>query len=148
MFTQVTLANKTSVVQTPSTTTSLGTQIAESFSVDENAGSGDSLSNIASEYNSLAEQYGESIRVRQSSASSSTSSTLSLLKAPFIDKNTLSITKKYASLEKDGTIMQGTPIQGVISVKNTSQKSLSKLVIAENFPSYLERPISTYNLKR
>jgi hypothetical protein len=79
---------------------------------------------------------------------SSSSTTLSLLKASFIDKNTLSITKKYTSLEKDGTIMQGTPIQVVISVKNTSQKPLSKLVIAENFPSYLERPISTYNLKR
>jgi hypothetical protein len=70
------------------------------------------------------------------------------LRAPFIDKNVLSISKKYTSLEKGGAIMQDAAIQGVITIKNTSQSPLSKLVIVEQFPSYLKKPISTYTLKR
>jgi len=148
LFTQISLESTSSSTQTTNTTSSLGTQISESFSVDENAGAGDSLSSIASEFDSLTELYGNSIHIRQSSANSSSHTTLSLLKAPFIDKNILSISKKYSSLEKDGAIIQGANIQGVISIKNTSSAPLSKLIIVENFPSYLERPISTYTLKR
>ena len=76
------------------------------------------------------------------------SKTLPFLKAPFISPNTLVITKKYSSLEKDGSIMAGSLIQGVVSIKNTSSQSISKLLIAENFPSFLEQPISRYTLKR
>ena len=36
----------------------------------------------------------------------------------------------------------------MISVKNTSSFPLSKLIIAEKFPTYLEGPITTYTLKR
>ncbi len=76
------------------------------------------------------------------------SKTISLLKAPFVDTSVLSISKKYTSLENDGTIVAGSNIQGVISLKNVSSKSLSKIVVAENFPSYLVMPIDTYTLRQ
>jgi hypothetical protein len=143
LFTPVTLPDTSP--QTPNNTRSVGWQIAQSFAVDANAGAGNALSNIAAEYNSLAGQYGSALRTSQPA---NPTKTLSLLKAPFIDKNILSISKKYSSLERGGTIIQGALIQGVISVKNTSSNPLSKIVIAENFPPYLERPIPTYTLKR
>jgi|GEM_PF-1101198 len=133
LFTSVSILD-TSSHQNTTTPASLGTQISQTFSVDANAGAGTSLSSIGSEYDALAGQYGSSLRVSQSAISTKT---LSLLKAPFIDKNILSINKKYSSLEKDGSIIEGALIQGVITIKNTSSTPLSKLVIAENFPSYL-----------
>jgi hypothetical protein len=113
--------------------------MSQSFTVDENAGAGTSLSNIAREYNSLASQYGTSARLRtDTSTTQSSTKTLLLLKAPFINKNIVSITKKYTSLETDGVITQGAQIQGAITIKNTSAQTLSKVVLLEKIPSYLQ----------
>lgn len=145
---QSVLFSSVSIPDTSSTqgiTPSPGTQMAQSLVVDENAGSGGALSNVSAEYNSLATQYGSSLHTSQSAISTKT---YSLLKAPFIDKNILAISKKYSSLEKEGTIMEGSRIQGVISLKNTSSSTLSKLLVSENFPSYLDAPITQYTLKR
>jgi hypothetical protein len=141
LFASVTIPDASAVV----TSSSVGTQIANSFSVGANAESGGALVNIASEYDSLVTQYGDSLQVSQKTVPTKT---FSLLKAPFVSKNILSISKKYTSLEKDGTIMEGSRIQGTLSIKNTSSASLSKLIIAENFPSYLDGPITNYSLKR
>lgn len=100
LFSSVSIPD-TSASQKPAS--SLGTQMAQSFAVDQNAGVGSSLANVSAEYNTLAAQYGSSLHISQSA---SAIKTYSLLKAPFIDKNILAISKKYSSLEKDGTIME------------------------------------------
>lgn len=113
--------------------------------VDANAGDAGALSNISTGFDALSAEYGDSMQLRQQA---NTSQIFPFLKAPFINPNILSITKKYSSLEKEGTILAGSLMQGVISIKNTSSQPLSKLLIAENFPSFLEQPITEYTLKR
>ncbi len=142
LFTSINIPNSQNNIQASS---SIGAQIGQSFVVDQNAGDEGALSNIATEFNTLSAQYGDSMQLRQQT---NTFKTLPFLKAPFINPNTVSITKKYSSLEKDGSIIAGSLIQGVISVKNTSSQPLSKLLIAENFPPFLEQSITQYILKR
>ncbi len=56
LFSSVTIPDNSSASATLSNQ-SVGTQIAQSFSVDSNAGAGNSLSNLANEFDSLTSQY-------------------------------------------------------------------------------------------
>lgn len=141
LFTSVTFSRPGNTSQI-TTAPSLGTQFADSFQSTDSTTDGATL---AAGYNDLQTQYGGSLTV---SDANTNTETLSLLRAPFIDTKILDISKKYSSLEKDGIIIPGSLIQGSISVKNTSSSPLSKLIIAEKFPTYLEQPIPVYTLKR
>lgn len=145
LFTSITLPDVSNQVSKTNTPALFGTQMSTSFDVDKNAGAGMSLANLNQEYTNLAHQYGSSLEITQQN---NATKIFSLLKAPFVDTNTLSVSKKYISLEKNGIIMSGSLVQGTIFVKNVSSKTLSKLIIAENFPSYLEKNITSYTLKQ
>jgi len=79
--------------------TPLGNQFADSFQSSDSTTDGATL---AAGYNALQAQYGGALTI---SDTNTNSETLSLLKAPFIDKKILDITKRYTSLEKDGMII-------------------------------------------
>jgi hypothetical protein len=61
LFTHISLPNKAPVQSIKS-----GTQIAQLFPVAANSESGGALSNIANEFNGIAEQYGNSFHMSQS----------------------------------------------------------------------------------
>lgn len=125
--------------------TAIGAQIDSSFTVDPSAGSGNALKNIGREYAALSEQYGSSFTLKKWA---DTIRNFSLIKAPFIDSSKIVISKKYQSLEKNGNIIPWAVIQGTISLKNISPDTLTQVIIAEVFPSYLEGPIIQYSLKQ
>lgn len=139
LFTSVTFSRQ---VTTPQNPAPLGSQFAEYF---QNTESRTESAVLTTGYDDIQRQYGDALDISDTKIHTET---LALLKAPFIDKKILEITKKFTSLETDGIVIPGSSIQGVISVKNTSAVPLSKLIIAEKFPSYLEQPIATYTLKR
>lgn len=59
------------------------------------------------------------------------------MRAPFVDRNKLLITKKYASLEASSQVVAGSPIEVTMEIKNNSPQNISNIIVLEKFPDYL-----------
>jgi hypothetical protein len=69
-----------------------------------------------------------------------------VLRAPFVDKTKLLITKKYTSLESSEQLVAGSPIEVTMEVKNTSSKNVTNIIILEKFAEYLSVSDFKYDL--
>lgn len=69
-----------------------------------------------------------------------------VLRAPFVDKTKLLITKKYASLEASNQLVAGSPIEVTMEIKNNSTQNISNIIILEKFADYLSVSDFSYTL--
>ena len=68
------------------------------------------------------------------------------MRAPFVDKTKLLITKKYTSLEASNQVVAGSPIEVTMDIKNNSTQNISNIIILEKFPDYLSVSDFSYTL--
>lgn len=151
LFTQIRIARANASAQTSPET--LGTTVTNSLDVDENGflrmydGNATTLSNsLQFGYDSLEANSADSISV--SSGAESDFESFDLLRAPFIIPGNLLVTKQYKSLEESGQVLSGSPIQVQITLKNTSKKNISNILLLEKFADYLSVSDLEYDLVR